>query len=277
MHFPTICLVFSLLVHLGTSGEIPSKVAEEWNNLISPFKDECLPKSKNDQEEVDDIIKQAHVKDNINICKYLKCLYEKLNLFGPDGEIMESAIVETFSYMTPTITRKCVEETASVFPPEVVKEWVNAISPFESECMPTEFQAKEEVDAMIKKGHVKDCLNICQYLLPTTNIEEWVNKTSSFQSKCLPNDNKGMEELEVLYENGLVGNSASMCEYLKCMFEMLMFFGPNGEIMENVIMETLSYMTANITKKCANEAALIADKCQKAYTFGNCAAIELSN
>ncbi|KAF5297949.1 hypothetical protein FQR65_LT09860 [Abscondita terminalis] len=118
-------------------------------------------------------------------------------------------------------------------------------------------------------------LTVCKEFPPRV-VEEWINKTSSFERKCLPHDREGKEEVKILYETTYVEDTVSMCEYLKCMFEMLMFFGPNGEIMENVVMQSFSYMTTSITKKCANKAALKVNKCEKSYTFGNCVANELA-
>ncbi|KAF5284015.1 hypothetical protein FQR65_LT13622 [Abscondita terminalis] len=105
-------VVFSVVTHLVFCHHLPQNTVEEWVNLISPFQNECLPKEAKPLEEINEIIEEAHVEKSLDTCLYLKCLYEKLNFFGSNGEIMENVVMEKLHYMTPSITKMCVDEAA---------------------------------------------------------------------------------------------------------------------------------------------------------------------
>ncbi|KAF5284014.1 hypothetical protein FQR65_LT13621 [Abscondita terminalis] len=109
---PRYYVVFSVVTHLVSCQHLPPEAVEEWTKLISPFENECAPKETKPHEEVDGIIKEAHVEKSLETCLYLKCLYEKLNFFGPNGEIMGNVVMEKLNYMTPNITKICVDEAA---------------------------------------------------------------------------------------------------------------------------------------------------------------------
>ncbi|KAF5284016.1 hypothetical protein FQR65_LT13623 [Abscondita terminalis] len=99
--------IFTVGVHLVSCEHFPTQAAAEWNKVISPFVNECAPKEAKFKEEVDEIVKDARVENDLITCGYLECLYEKLKFFGPNGEVREDVVMETLSYMTPEITKKC--------------------------------------------------------------------------------------------------------------------------------------------------------------------------
>ncbi|KAF5297946.1 hypothetical protein FQR65_LT09857 [Abscondita terminalis] len=112
MFFPKTLFIFALFAHSAIGKHWPPALAEEWIRICKPYRDECILKTNADPSEIAKMLSEAYVANNDAIHNYLTCLYEKLHLFEPNGEISEKVVMETATYMTAVVTKKCVRQAS---------------------------------------------------------------------------------------------------------------------------------------------------------------------
>ncbi|KAF5292525.1 hypothetical protein FQR65_LT18404 [Abscondita terminalis] len=95
------------------SKKIPNQVSEVWAKLTDPHLLSCVDSPNANLEPFKNMLKHIHVPNNPKFHNFIKCIYEKLEMLQPDGNFNEEIILKKATYMTPELTRKCVQKSNS--------------------------------------------------------------------------------------------------------------------------------------------------------------------
>ncbi|KAF5271061.1 hypothetical protein FQR65_LT00480 [Abscondita terminalis] len=107
--FLVLCLVTLFVIH-GACTQFPSDVKNTWKSLTDPYKIECLGDSTINLLRFELMAEHAYVTNVRPFGCYLKCIYQKIGVLKTDGEFDFDAILSKASYMSESLTQKCIDE-----------------------------------------------------------------------------------------------------------------------------------------------------------------------
>ncbi|KAF5271060.1 hypothetical protein FQR65_LT00479 [Abscondita terminalis] len=99
----------------------------------------------------------------------------------------------------------------------------------------------------------------------------WKNLTDPYQSECIENSTINLIYSDIMLENAYVSNSLSFGCYLKCIYEKIGVLKPDGEFDFYGILNKMSYMTEEVTRRCIDEGKDETDVCLKSLIVCSCA------
>ncbi|KAK4878877.1 hypothetical protein RN001_011383 [Aquatica leii] len=100
-------IIFCIFAQTVLNKPFNEEDVQIWNNLIAPYNYACLIEANLTLTNADAIISEQIVQETKEVGNYFKCLYLKLGMIKPNGEIDVDVILTKTPYMTLQIVEKC--------------------------------------------------------------------------------------------------------------------------------------------------------------------------
>ncbi|KAF5285179.1 hypothetical protein FQA39_LY16746 [Lamprigera yunnana] len=84
------------------------ELLKKWNDLIAPYKSECIKESGVLEEDVNDVEKILLFPKNNNFKCYLYCLSKQLQVVDANGNYLPDKIVAVIPGMSKEMITKCI-------------------------------------------------------------------------------------------------------------------------------------------------------------------------
>ncbi|KAK4878874.1 hypothetical protein RN001_011380 [Aquatica leii] len=107
MSLPKFLAIVCVLVHVTLSSKLPESEIEVWKNLIAPYNDGCLIESILSSQNAEALLVDQQVRESKEAGDYLKCLYLKLGIMKPNGDVAVEVLLALAPNMTSETAEKC--------------------------------------------------------------------------------------------------------------------------------------------------------------------------
>ncbi|KAF5271059.1 hypothetical protein FQR65_LT00478 [Abscondita terminalis] len=101
-------------------------------------------------------------------------------------------------------------------------------------------------------------------------LDTWKNVTDLYQNDCLGVSPMISGYSENMNNNAELPNDRSFGCHIKCLYKKIGVLKPDDEFDFNAILDTLTYMNEEVTRKCIDESESQTDACLKSLIFGKC-------
>ncbi|KAK4879610.1 hypothetical protein RN001_007756 [Aquatica leii] len=108
-----LILVLSVFVCVGFTKKIPPLLVTSWNKLVEPYQNKCIEESQVEPDIAKNVFTKNTYLDKKPISCYFKCLHEKLNNYGSNGELNGDSIAKNIDHVTTEIAYTCIEKFIS--------------------------------------------------------------------------------------------------------------------------------------------------------------------
>ncbi|KAK4878876.1 hypothetical protein RN001_011382 [Aquatica leii] len=100
-------VIFCVFAQTVLTKPLNKEDVQIWNNLIAPYNGACLIEANLSLKNIEAIISEQNVQETKEVGDYFKCLYLKLRMIKPDGEVDVDVLLTKAPYMTTQIAEKC--------------------------------------------------------------------------------------------------------------------------------------------------------------------------
>ncbi|KAB0791922.1 hypothetical protein PPYR_03722 [Photinus pyralis] len=103
-----------IIVFLFSGGvwakRLPMEIYDIWYKISEPYDTECALVAEVAKEYVKEQLLKGSIPDNVRFKSYLVCIYERLELFGNDGNFNKHKVHNVIPYMSVPLTEVCATE-----------------------------------------------------------------------------------------------------------------------------------------------------------------------